>query len=478
MDPSALVVNRETAVPLQQQLVAAFREAILSGRIVAGERILSSRELCTHLGVSRNTIVNALEQLHAEGYLVTVRGVGTFVAESAYRRVPVRPRRARTTLAPSRFAASALDVESLVQNLDVAVPFRPGVPALDRFPAPAFRRCFDLGALVERDFDYPEALGYAPLRRAIAARLAQSRGIVVDAQDVLITGGAQAALATIAQVLLDSGDRAIIEDPAYPNAVAILRARSASVVPVPVDEEGIGVERFAHRAARIAYVTPSHQYPMGWVLSLERRLKLLAWAERCGAWIVEDDYDSEFDYTGRRPPALHALAAGGRVLYVGTFSKILAPALRIGYVIVPPELRRALLAAHSVLGGAPDLFVQAALARFIERGYLGRHITRMRRLYDERRDAAARALSEHCGQDARVIDARAGLHFVVLMRKGLDDRAVARLAAQSGIIVPALSSYAIDRKGMQGLVVGFAATPPAQAWRAARRLAPAIAATL
>lgn len=471
MNPSALAVDRESAVSLQQQLVGAFREAILSGRIRAGERILSSRELRTHLGVSRNTIVNALDQLNAEGYLVTIHGVGTFVAESAYRRVPIRPRRARTALAPSRFAASALGVESLVQNLEVAVPFRPGVPALDRFPAAAFRRCFDVSELAERDFDYPEAIGYAPLRRAIAARLAQSRGIVVDADDVLVTGGAQMALATIAHVLLDSGDRAVIEDPAYPNAVAVLRARSATMVPVPVDEEGIGVERFARRAARLAYVTPSHQYPMGWVLSLERRLKLLAWAERCGAWIVEDDYDSEFDYTGRRPPALHALAAGGRVLYVGTFSKVLAPALRIGYVIVPPELRRALLAAHAVLGGAPGLFVQAALARFIERGYLGRHIARMRRLYDERRDAAARALREHCGPNVRVSDARAGLHFVALLGKGMDDREVAHVAARAGLIVPALSSYAIERKGMHGLVVGFAATPAARAWRAAQRLA-------
>jgi GntR family transcriptional regulator/MocR family aminotransferase len=471
MNPSALVVDRESAVPLQQQLVAAFREAILSGRIVAGERILSSRELCTHLGVSRNTIVNALERLHAEGYLVTVRGVGTFVAESAYRRVPIRPRRSRTALAPSRFAASALDVEALVQNLDVAVPFRPGVPALDRFPAAAFRRCSDVSALAERDFDYPETLGYPPLRQAIAARLAQSRGIVVDAGDVLITAGAQTALATIVQVLLDSGDRAVIEDPAYPNAVAVLRARNAAMAAVPVDEEGICVERFARRAARLAYVTPSHQYPMGWVLSLERRLKLLAWAERCGAWIVEDDYDSEFDYTGRRPPALHALAAGGRVLYVGTFSKTLAPALRIGYVIVPPELRRAILAAHAILGGAPGLFVQAALARFIERGYLGRHIARMRRLYDERRDAAAQALSENCGHNLRVMDARAGLHFVALLREGIDDRAAAHRAAEAGLIVPALSTYAIERTGMQGLVVGFAATPPVRAWRAAQRLA-------
>jgi GntR family transcriptional regulator / MocR family aminotransferase len=471
MNPAALVVDRESAVPLQQQLVAAFRDAILSGRIVAGERVLSSRELCTHLGVSRNTVVNALERLHAEGYLVTVRGVGTFVAESAYRRVPVRPRRARTALAPSRFAACAVQVESLVENLDAALPFRPGVPALDRFPVAAFKRCFDLNALADRDFDYPETLGYGPLRRAIAARLAQSRGIVVDSEDVLITGGAQSALAAIAQVLLNSGDRAVIEDPAYPNATAILRVRSAAMMAVPVDEEGISVERFARSAARLAYVTPSHQYPMGWVLSLERRLKLLAWAERCGAWIVEDDYDSEFDYTGRRPPALHALAAGGRVLYVGTFSKTLAPALRIGYIIVPPELRRALLAAHAILGGAPGLFVQAALARFIERGYLGRHIARMRRLYDERREAAARALWEHCGHGVRVMDAGAGLHFVALLRKGIDDRAASRLAAQAGIIVPALSAYAIERTGMHGLVVGFAATPPLRAWRAAQRLA-------
>jgi GntR family transcriptional regulator/MocR family aminotransferase len=471
MSPSALAVDRRSAVPLQQQLVAAFRDAILSGRIVAGQRVLSSRELSTHLAVSRNTVVNALERLHAEGYLVTVRGVGTFVAESAYRRVPVRLHRARTALVPSRFAASALEVESLVENLDIAVPFRPGVPALDRFPAAAFKRCFDVNALAERDFDYPEALGYAPLRRAIAARLAQSRGIVVDADEILITGGAQTALAAIAQVLLDPGDRAVIEDPAYPNAVAILRAKSAAMIAVPVDEAGICVERFARRAARLAYVTPSHQYPMGWVLSLERRLKLLAWAERCGAWIVEDDYDSEFDYTGRRPPALHALAAGGRVLYVGTFSKTLAPALRIGYIIVPPELRRALRAAHAILGGAPALFVQAALARFIERGYLGRHIARMRRLYDERREAAAQALREHCAHDLCVMDAGAGLHFVALLRKGIDDRAASRLAAQSGLVVPALSSYAIERTGMNGLVVGFAATPPVRAWRAAQHLA-------
>lgn len=463
MPLTGIAVDRTSDIPLHRQLADAVRAAIGAGRLAPRERIVSTRELCTHLGLSRNTIVEAFEQLHAEGYLVTTRGVGTFVADF----VPASPGEAAQIATPSanvsQEANAARDVQALAENLDVTRPFRPGVPALDAFPAEVFRRCMRAGDWNDRLLDYPDPQGYEPLRHAIAQRLRQVRGIDCTAERIFITNGAQAAFTMLARVLLQRGSKAIVENPGYPNVRAVLSAHGVQSIAVPVDEAGIDTAVVCKKKAHLAYVTPSHQYPGGAVLSLERRFALLDWAQRCGAWIVEDDYDSEFNYTGRPQPALCALG-GDRVCYTGTFSKVLSPALRIAYVVVPQALREPVRAYQIVSGGSPDTMVQAALARFMSGGHFGRHITKMRKLYDERRRFAASRL-ERPGLFA-VRDSLAGLHFTASLPSGIDDAELSAKAAAHGLIVPALSSYYAGGPAQSGLVIGYAATAPAQAAKA------------
>lgn len=460
---SGISVDRTSDVPLHRQLADALREAIRAGRLAPRERIVSTRELRTHLGVSRNTIVDAFEQLHAEGYLITTRGVGTFVADF----VPSQPAQiSKSDVQPqalSTEAEASLEVQSLAANLDVTLPFRPGVPALDAFPVDVFRRCMRADDWTERVLDYPDPQGHEPLRTAIAQRLRQVRGIDCAPDRVFITNGAQAAFTMLARALLPRGSKAIVEDPGYPNVRAVLAAQGVQSIAVAVDEAGIDTALFAKKKAQLAYVTPSHQYPSGAVLSLERRFALLEWAQRSGAWIVEDDYDSEFNYTGRPQPALCALG-GDRVCYTGTFSKVLSPALRIAYVVVPEALRQPLRAYQIVSGGSPDTLVQAAVARFMSGGHFGRHITKMRKLYDERRRFAAKRL-ERSGMFA-VRDSLAGLHFIATLRADMDDAVLSQNASEHGLIVPALSSYYAGAGNERGLVIGYAATATAQAARA------------
>lgn len=451
-------VDRASGVPLHRQLASALRDSILTGSLAPGERVLSSRELQTHLGLSRNTVVDALAQLHAEGYLVTVRGVGTFVAPQVHRRPKESRNAPETGVAPSDAAKADVLVHVLAANLQETAPFRPGVPALDLFPSAQFKRCFNANDWTSAVLDYPDPFGYAPLREAIAKRLQQARGIACSPERVLITGGAQAAFSLIVRVLLGRGDLAVVEDPGYPNVRATLVAHGAHIFAAPVDEAGINVDAFARQRAKLAYVTPSHQYPSGSVLSLDRRSALLHWAEKHDGWIVEDDYDSEFNYTGRPQPALHSLAEGRRVVYVGTFSKVLSPALRIAYIVVPQALRAAFTAAQQVTGGAPDTIVQAALARFMNAGHLGRHITKMRKIYDERRRFVRAQLETMSGPRLRVNDSSAGLHFVAELPDGVRDDVVSERAAAAGVILPPLSGYFHERPARRGLVVGYAAT--------------------
>lgn len=470
MNVRGILVNRKSPVPLHRQLEGSLRSAILSGRLAPGERILSSRELQTHLGLSRNTILDALAQLHAEGYLITIRGVGTFVAQHAQRPPSAAPNHdSSTNLRPTKAAERFVSLHPLAANLHEAAPFRPGLPALDLFPSSQFRRCFSASEWTADALDYPGAFGANPLREAIARRLQQTRGVVCDPAQILITAGAQAAFALIAQVLLQKNDLAVIEDPAYPNVRAALLARGARLLPVPVDEAGITISMFAKRRAKLAYVTPSHQYPSGAVLSLERRFALLDWAAKHDAWVVEDDYDSEFNYTSRPQPALQGLGEGRRVIYVGTFSKVLSPALRIGYLVLPYALREAFEAAQQVTGGSPGMLLQLALARFMERGHLARHIAKMRKVYDERRLFAATELA-NAGGAFRIRDSRAGLHFIAELPAELRDVDVSRRAALRGVLVPALSGYCHGRRAMNGLVVGYAASSLQQSAQAIKVL--------
>lgn len=306
--------------------------------------------------------------------------------------------------------------------------------------------------------DYARVFGHEGLRSAIARRVQQTRGVVCSPDQILVTGGAQSAFSLICRVLLAAGDAAIIEDPGYSNVRAVLLTCGARIIAAPVDEGGIKVSSFAKRKAKLAYVTPSHQYPSGAVLSLDRRFALLDWAAEHDGWIIEDDYDSEFNYTERPQPALQGLGNGERVIYVGTFSKVLSPALRIAYLVLPRPLLAAFEAASQVSGGPPDMFVQAALARFMDDGHFGRHIARMRKVYDERRRFVSGELNALGGGAFTIRDTRAGLHFVAELPTEVDDLAFSGRAAQHGIIAPALSSYYYGPARRNGIVIGYASS--------------------
>jgi GntR family transcriptional regulator/MocR family aminotransferase len=431
-------VSFESDVPLHRQLMAIFRDAIVTGTLQPGERVPSSRELGAHFGISRNTALNALSQLQAEGYLVTVQGSGTFVAD-----VP-----AKTEVCDERHASG--------ESAAAAVPFRPGAPDLNCFPAAAFKRGLSTLEWTPELLDDASSSINDRLSTAIAQRLQQTRGVVCSPDQILIVPSTLYAISLIGRTLLSAGDEIVMEDPGCPNIRSAFGAIGARIVPVPVDNEGIEVDSFVHRRSALAYVTPSHQYPTGAPLSQERRFALLEWASQHGGWIVENDYYAEFNYARRPQPSLQGLDEGRHVLYVGSFSKALSRSIRIAYVIAPRALCAALKAAHQATAGYASPILQAAVAAFMERGHFARHVARMRSIYDERRRFLSSTL---CNAGFQVCDWGAGLHFTADIPNQLPDYEVSERALEQGIDVPPLSRYFHGPSTMNGLVFGFAASP-------------------
>jgi GntR family transcriptional regulator/MocR family aminotransferase len=473
--------DRTSPVALHRQLAVHLRDAILAGELGGGSRLHASRVLAQQLGVSRNTVTQAIDQLVAEGYLETRTGAGTYVATGLTLRARDAPAGASAAgAAPPRLSQRAQRFAPHLHDPDggdAPALFRPGVPDPALFPDAVWRRVSNRWLERASTRGYGDPCGYVPLREALAAHLRQTRGVALGADNIVVVEGTRATLTLICDVLLDPGDALAIEDPGYAAMRDAAGAAGARIVPVALDGEGFDPAR-APAQARLAYVTPSHQYPTGVVMGLRRRLELLAWAQAAGAYVVEDDYDAEFRYDGAPLPALQALDAApeserpARVLYVGTFSKTLAPGLRIAWIAVPDALLGAFRAARAVASGGPVYPVQAALAAFVGDGHFALHVRRASQRYRERRDALIAALERRLGGAVRVQGAATGLHVVA--RVDGDDVALSAAAARHGVVAPALSGYlhaVAGDKAARGLVLGFAAGPPSAIERAVERLA-------
>lgn len=480
-----ITLEQGVVQPLYKQLYERLRAQILAGQLETGARLPSTRALSSQLGVSRGTTALVYEMLGLEGYVTGRVGDGTRVARVQPMQVPrvdegADDLTAVGTLHTSDIAAQPREWTAphglLANNLDpgdsypaqrgtVASVFRVGQPDVTYFPYATWAR------LVARHARHPlrgvslyqDGKGYAPLRDAVAAHIGISRGVHCSPDQVIITAGSQGALDLASRVLLNRGDPAWVEDPGYLGARGALLAAGACLVPVPVDSEGIDVEAGRRlsgtvRDARLAVVTPSHQFPTAVAMSLGRRLALLEWSREVGAWIVEDDYDSEYRFSGRPLEALHGLDSTERVIYVGTFSKVLFPSLRLGYLVAPHRLLPALIAARRYIDVHPPLLEQMALADFITESHYIRYLRKMRLLYLERRNALVNALRQEMSDLVEVAAPEAGMHLVAWIRPGTDVHTLARQAAAQGVHVLPVSNTSSPRG--YGLVLGFASATP------------------
>ncbi len=493
----ALDLDKDSVGPLYRQLYDRLRLMILDGRLPSGSRLPANRVLAQDLSLSRNTVATALQQLLAEGYVETRQGDGTYVASELPddvlggpgRRQPERPgiyvsgrsgaeqeddvarryglsRRGQALAAISR--ASVGSTAAFAPGPDIeAFPFAVWARLLARFwrrPGPELAISRDAG-------------GYPPLKAAIAAYLGAMRGVRCDPGQIIVVSGAQQAIGLAAQVLLDHDDQAMVEEPGYGGIRGALTAAGLRIALVPVDEEGLDIAAGEARApmARLACVAPSHQHPLGVVMSLRRRLALIEWARRRQGWILEDDYDSEYRYAGRPLAALQGLDTTGRVIYVGSFSKVLFPALRLGYLVVPPDLVDPFIRARRVLDDHTAMLAQPVLARFIEDGHFAAHVRRMRRLYAGRQEALLQAAKDHLAGLLDIDADEAGMHLIARPGPGLagavDDRRIVRAAAEAGVAAMALSTAYAGKPLRQGLILGYAAHDEEAIAAAARRLA-------
>ena len=464
----ALVPEANQLDPLHRQLYNKLREQILGGQFSAGQQMPSTRVLAADLGLSRNTVLHAFEQLKVEGYLEGATGSGTYVARAlpeqmlqARRVIPSKRTERSLARGWSRFGSQITGEGAKAIRPALFRPFQPGFPALDYFPFNTWmklanrQRKADVGRLL----GYGTARGYEPLRKAIASYLAVARGVRCEPEQVLIVSGTQQALDLTARLLLDPGDPVLVEEPSYRGAHAVFEAAGARLIPVPVDEHGMNLARISissSKASRLVYTTPSHQFPLGTTMSIARRLEWVNWAAQSGVWILEDDYDSEFRYSSRPLPALQSLDRAGCVILLGTFSKVLFPALRLGYLVAPPDLVEGFVKAKAITDFHCPLLEQALLAEFMEEGHFSRHIRRMRTLYLERLDTMLGAIRDETEGSLDIERPDAGMHVLARLGAHMDDEVIARAAASVGVSCIPLSSCYIGPGKTSGLLLGYA----------------------
>jgi GntR family transcriptional regulator/MocR family aminotransferase len=474
-----IMLDQNASAPLYRQLYERLRGSILSGQLEAGTRLPSTRVLASSLGVSRTTAALAYELLQLEGYIESRVGDGTRVARLQPEQRFQGGRNAQDLDATDTSGTSPTVLARRGQVLiDMPYPeafyanqgsrgtnpFLVGQPDVTSFPYEIWARLLARHARqsLQAVSFYQHMQGYAPLRQAIATHIGMTRGVHCSPEQIILTTGAQGALDLVARTLLDPGDPAWMEDPGYSGARGALLAAGAKLVAVPVDEEGLDVEAGRHLCpeARLAIVTPSHQFPSGVTMNLSRRLALLEWSREAHAWIVEDDYDSEYRFSGRPLEALQGLSRAGRVLYIGTFSKVLFPSLRLGYLVAPPGLLKGLIATQRLIAVHHPLLEQMALVDFMAEGYFARHVRRMRLLYKERRNALVDALRWELGTRVDVSVPEAGMHLVVWLPPGMSAQAAAQRAAGYGLHILPISQFSLRPLQRDGLLLGFASASP------------------
>jgi GntR family transcriptional regulator/MocR family aminotransferase len=475
---SAVFADPQTAGrSLRQQLYLAVKAAIEVQVLRSGTRLPATRVLAEELGVARNTVLGAFSRLEAEGFVESRHGSGTYVRPLPVTRLA--PSRKPVPTVPRRVSArgARLLKQAMADELEVQ-PFTHGLPDFSPFPLAVWQKLQNKHwRLSYADMlDYNDTGGFTPLKRAIAQHLRLTRGMTLDPDQVLVTAGTQQSLALCMTLLADPGDTVWVEDPLYWGAAQTFRASSLKLHGIATDAQGLNVALCRHAPpARVVYVTPSHQYPTGGVLSLERRHALLQWAHDAQAWVLEDDYDSEFHFAGEPMSSLHGLDIHERVFYLGTFSKALYPGIKMAYMVVPSMWVEAFKRVHYDLHRPGQMHQQVAMAEFIEMGHFHATIRSARQHYAQRRSALLRALQPCLGPQVRIGGAEQGLHLCLHFSPQVDDVALAAQAAQHGLTVRALSRYAVARRQISGLVIGYGYAPLGRIAEDGRRLAQLIA---
>lgn len=461
------------ALPLYRQIYEALRKAILGGDFASKMRLPSTRSLAQNLGVSRITVINAYEQLFAEGYLEGKIGAGTFVAselpENLLQTGELQKIKGaeKTVKKPQRLSDYGEKLHAKnVQTARTQIrandqPFQNGLTAIDKFPFEIWSR---IAAKYYKNpprkiLGYGDAQGYFPLREAIAAHLKSARGVNCSAEQIVITSGAQQALDLTARIFLSAGDSVLIENPCYIEARNLFTAAGAKIISADVDAEGFdaaGIPQSGENA-KLVYVTPSHQYPLGVTMSLARRLALLDWAKKQNAWIIEDDYNSEFRYAGRPLASMQGLDNAGRVIYIGTFSKTIFPALRIGCAVLPMELVGIFTTARALNDVHSSVIEQAILAEFIAEGHFARHLRRMRKLYEFRQSVLVKECEKHLTGLLEVEKADAGMHLIGWLPEGIDDKFISQKAAKKDMKLAPVSDYSTKKLKRGGIILGYTA---------------------
>ena len=469
-----ITINRRASKPLYQQIYDSFRSRIIRGELRAGDLVPSSRELARESRISRLPVLTAYAQLLAEGYFESWVGAGTFISSSLPSRstgsLPSAARGQRL-LSAQVAALPKYERPSWAESLG---PFQVGQPELQKFPIEIWLKLIARYSRLMRlkALQYGDAMGLPELREAIATYLRTSRGVRCEAQQIMIVSGSQQALDLATRVLLEAGSTTWVEEPGYWLVHHVLKAALCRIVPVPVDAEGLNVTAGIklNRNARAAFVAPSHQYPLGVTMSASRRLQLLEWAQRSRAWIIEDDYDSEYRYGNLPIASLQGLDGNARVIYIGTFSKVMFPSLRLGYLVIPGDLVERFAAMRQVMDICPTHITQAVMSDFIREGHFARHVRRMRPIYAERRRVLVAELERQLGDNATIMGDQAGMHLAIYLAPGRDDRKIAATSARQSLWLSALSSSYVGKKPRHGFVLGFGNTKANDIPQAVRHL--------